>query len=153
MPSFWTFITQVLQQVLRKANTILQSCQLTRFRHVTHGFAMWHTLLHVFTRTHGTHPISHGKFFFDFGPRHVRSFSNSPRVAGAKERICNPIRCIDILFTPRSPEVSDRRRVTKRDKRGRNSGREYIAEENLHLQSEQRLGMLMTCGSIKYSLS
>ena len=89
----------------------------------------------------------------DFGPRRVRYFSNSPRVAGAKERICNPIRCIDILFTPRSPEVSDRRRVTKRDKRGRNSGREYIAEENLHLQTEQRLGMLMTCGSIKYSLS
>src|SRR4029434_5666021 len=35
----------------------------------------------------------------DFGPRGVRSFSNSQRVAGAKERICNPIRCIDILFT------------------------------------------------------
>ena len=61
--------------------------------------------------------------------------------------------CHGTLFTPRSLEVSDRRRVTKRDKRGRNSGREYIAEENLHLQTEQRLGMLMTCGSIKYSLS
>ena len=120
----------------------------------SHGFAVRHTLLHVFTRTHATHPISHGKKKkSDFGPRRVRYFSNSPRVAGAKERICNPIRCIDILFTPRSPEVSDRRRVTKRDKRGRNSGREYIAEENLHLQTEQRLGMLMTCGSIKYSLS
>ena len=40
----------------------------------------------------------------------------------------------------RSPEVSDRRRVTKRDNRGRNSQRESIAEENLHLQSEQRQG-------------
>src|SRR4029434_418322 len=69
------------------------------------------------------------------------------------EGICNTIRCIDMLFTPRSPEVSDSRRVTKRNKRGRNSGREYITEENLHLQTEQRLGMLMTCGSIKYSLS
>src|SRR4029434_3670135 len=93
----------------------------------THTVSPCDTLLHVFTRTHTTHPISHGKKRSDFGP----------------------IRCIDILFTPRSPEVSDRRRVTKRDNRGRNSGREYIAEENLHLQTEQR-GMLMTCGSIKY---
>ena len=35
----------------------------------------------------------------DFGPRRVRYFSNSPRVAGTKERICNPIRCIDNLLS------------------------------------------------------
>src|SRR4029434_7478059 len=82
----------------------------------------------------------------DFGPRRVRSFSNSPTVDAAKERIFNPIRCI--LFTPKSQSNSDSRRVTKRDNCGRNSQRESIAEENLHLQSEQRLGMLMTCGSL-----
>ena len=55
----------------------------------SHGFAMWHTLLHVFTRSHATHQISHGKKKSDFGPRRVRSFSNSPTVDSAKERICN----------------------------------------------------------------
>ena len=56
-------------------------------------------------------------------------------------------------FPRKSRSNSDSRRVTKRDNCGRNSRRESIAEENLHLQTEQRLGMLMTCGSIKYSLS
>ena len=27
----------------------------------SHGFTVWHTLLPVYTRTHATHPISHGK--------------------------------------------------------------------------------------------
>ena len=54
-----------------------------------HGKCLWHTLLHVFTRSHATHPISHAKKKSDFGPRRVRSFSNSPTVDGAKERICN----------------------------------------------------------------
>ena len=55
----------------------------------SHGFAAWHTLLHVFTRSHATHPISHAKKNSDLGPRRVRSFSNSPTVDSAKERICN----------------------------------------------------------------
>ena len=55
----------------------------------SHGFAVWHALLHVFTCSHATHPISHAKKKSDFGPRRVRSFSNSPTVDSAKERICN----------------------------------------------------------------
>ena len=54
----------------------------------SHGFAVWHTLLHVFTRSHATSNFSRQKKS-DFGPRRVRSFSNSPAVDGAKERICN----------------------------------------------------------------
>ena len=80
--------------------TLLQSYQLSRFRRVTHTFAC--------LRTDATHSISHAKKKSDFGPRRVRSFSNSPTVNAAMERICNPIRCIDILFTPKSRSNSER---------------------------------------------
>jgi len=61
----------------------------------------------MFSRSHATQPISHCKRNSDFGPRRVGSFSNSATIDGAKERIYKPIRCIDILFTPKSPGVSN----------------------------------------------
>ena len=45
--------------------------------------------MHVFTRSHAAHPISHAKKKSDFGHKRVRSISNSPTVDSAKERICN----------------------------------------------------------------
>ena len=122
--------------------TVVQSCQRTRFRRVTHAFACFHT------HSRHTSNFSRQKKKSDFGPRRVRSFSNSLRSASVTLFAAQTC-----YLPPISPEVSDRRRVTKRDKRGRNSGREYIAEENLHLKTVQRLSMLMTCGSIRYSLS
>ncbi len=98
----------------------LQSCQLSRFRRVTHDFA-------CFQRTHATHTITQKKKkkTHDLGPRLVRSFSNSPMVLDGPDGVYGWLH----------PEVSDRRRDTPKDN-----------ERNDHLEksddeSELRLGV------------
>ncbi len=100
-----------------------QSCQHS------HAFAVWHTILPVFTRTDATHPITHAKKQtkqkHDLGPRLVRSFSNSPMVLDGADGVYGWLH----------PEVSNRRRDTPKDN-----------ERNDHLEksddeSELRLGM------------
>ena len=58
----------------------------------SHGFAVWHTLVHVFTRSHATHP----KKKSDFGPRRVRSFSSLSRQETHWKIILNDIN--DIFY-------------------------------------------------------
>ena len=62
----------------------------------SHGFAVWHTLLQVSTRSHATHPISHAKKKSDFGPRRVRSFSSLSRQETHWKMILNDIN--DIFY-------------------------------------------------------
>ena len=87
-------LTRVSFKVLDAPSGLKQSCQLSRFRRVTRAFACFHTL------SRHTSNFSRQKKS-DFGPRRVRSFSNSPTVDSAKERICN-------LFTPGAEELKRR---------------------------------------------
>ncbi len=90
----------------------------------SHAFAVWHTILPIFTRA--TYTITHEKKkkkYTILGQ--VRSFSNSPMVLDGADGVYGWLH----------PEVSDRRRDTPKDN-----------ERNDHLEksddeSELRLGM------------
>ncbi len=90
----------------------------------SHAFAMWHTILPVFTRTHATYPINvtHAK-------------KKKKHDLGPSSFLFKLLDGADGVYGWLHPEVSNRRRDTPKDNE-RNDHREKSDDE-----SELRLGM------------